>query len=120
MIELKLHRMRFHAYHGVYESERIEGGEFEVTVSMKLLTDEVGTTDSIEDTVDYSEFYKLVAGEMEQPSQLIEHVATRIARKLLSAFDLIENVEVGVHKLHPPIEGACFEGASALCRLSRT
>ena len=94
MIEIKLHRMRFHAYHGVYESERIEGGEFEVTVSMKLFTDEVGTTDSI--------------------------VATRTARKLLSAFDMIENVEVCVHKLHPPIEGACFEGASALCRLSRT
>jgi dihydroneopterin aldolase len=40
---------------------------------------------------------------MEQPSQLLEHVAWRIAQALLERFPSVERVEIRVSKENPPM-----------------
>ncbi|MDR1518474.1 MAG: dihydroneopterin aldolase, partial [Dysgonamonadaceae bacterium] len=62
-------------------------------------------SDNVADTVSYAEIYDAVKAEMSQPSKLIEHVACRILRKLKAQFPPIEQIEVQVAKIHPPLSG---------------
>lgn len=102
-IELK--NMRFFAYHGVLAQERVIGNEF--VVNVKIETDFLKAMDSddVNDTLNYAEVYALVKVEMQQPSDLLEHVAGRIFNKLKQTFPQIKMLEVRLAKLNPPIVG---------------
>lgn len=102
---IRLRDMWFHAFHGVLRHEKTEGNTFRVSVCLTL-PDTVGAqTDDIAQTVDYREVYRLVAQEMAQPADLIEHVAWRIRQALQSAFPQAEGVSVVVGKKMPPLGG---------------
>ena len=49
---------------------------------------------------------------MARPSQLIEHVAGRIASAVLKEFRKVNEVTVKIEKLSPPIAGFSAEGVS--------
>ena len=96
--------MRFHAFHGVMEEERIIGGTFLVDISYDLVTDAV-ETDNIEDTISYAEVFDIVKAEMQKPSNLIEHVAGRIMKTVKSKFPQMDSTTVKISKLNPPVNG---------------
>ena len=104
---LELIGMRFYAYHGCLETERRIGTEYLVDFSCELDTSHAGQTDDLADTVDYSLVREIVAGEMAVPSNLIEHVAERIADALQAKIPQLGHFEVRVSKKNPPVGGEC-------------
>lgn len=99
-MEILINRLRIHACHGVLPLERIVGQDFEV--SLRLEVDYDGS-DAITATVNYADVCALVSREMQTPSALIEHCATRIAIALRAAFPAIKGGTVTLAKLTPPM-----------------
>lgn len=100
---ITLNGLRVFAHHGVHPTERDQGQVFfvDVTVEMDLLP--AGTSDDLEDTVDYgalaARVEQIVADEQHQ---LIERVAERVAAEILGD-PRIQGVEVTVHKPDAPM-----------------
>lgn len=113
----------FFARHGVLPQERTVGGRFAVRLRLELDDEECAAAlvdDRLDGTVNYADVYALVREEMEQPAALLEHVAHRVARRLVSTFPLIKEAEVGVTKRTPPITGcAAPEGVTVMRTLRR-
>ena len=105
-----LRDVRFHAFHGVMPQERMVGADFLVTLRVGYPLDTAMASDCVEDTLDYSALYALVKSEMQQPSNLLEHVAGRIAQAVLLAFPQVISVDLTLMKQNPPM-GADCEGA---------
>ncbi|MDR1525592.1 MAG: dihydroneopterin aldolase [Tannerella sp.] len=101
---ITIESMKFHAFHGVKEEERIIGGTFLADIS--YTTDTVAVeTDRIKDTIDYAAIYDLTKEEMMNPSNLIEHVAGRILKAIKNRFPQIRELTVKISKLNPPVNG---------------
>ena len=113
-----LHDMRFYAYHGVMEQERRVGDEYLVSLSVEADLSHAVISDSVDDTVNYAALYEVVAREMAQPSQLLEHVAGRIGSRVLEAFPLVEALNIRITKCNPPM-GADSKGASVEIKMKR-
>lgn len=111
MSTITLQNMKFHAYHGCFDFEKRDGNTFLVSVELELDTYLPGMTDNLEDTLNYQEVYDAVKGEMEIPSNLIEHVAQRILDALIREFPKLKSVKVKLTKLNPPL-GGDVEGVS--------
>jgi len=101
---ITLEEMRFHAFHGVMDEERVIGGTFLADISYVIDTKAI-ESDNIEDTINYAEIFNLVKEEMEKPSMLIEHVAGRIMKALKNKFPQILEITVKISKLNPPVNG---------------
>jgi dihydroneopterin aldolase len=101
---ITLETMKFRAYHGVLENERIIGNDYLVDLSYTIDTNAV-ETDRLEDTLSYADLYILVKNEMMRPSQLIEHVAGRILLAVKRQYPQIQKTTVRVSKLNPPVSG---------------
>lgn len=102
---IKLKNIRFFAYHGVLPEEKIIGNEFVVNVKIKTDFLRALQSDDVKDTLNYAHVYDLVKAEMQQPSDLLEHVAGRIFNKLKAEFPQIDALEVRLAKLNPPVGG---------------
>ena len=101
---ITLEEMRFHAFHGVMDEERVIGGTFLADISYIIDSNAV-ESDNIEDTINYAEIFDIVKEEMEKPSQLIEHVAGRIIKTLKNKFPQMLETTVKISKLNPPVNG---------------
>ena len=91
------------ARHGVLEHEQAEPQIFRVDLVLHLDLSSAGSSDDLDDTVDYGELaratHDLVANESHR---LIETVAERVAQQVLG--DLrVDRVVVTVHKPQAPI-----------------
>ncbi len=108
---VELSGMEFHAFHGCLEKERREGALF--TVDFSCITDisRAAASDCLEDTVDYSEIYDIVASQMVQPSNLLENVASRIVSAIASAHPELEEFKIKVVKHNPPVAGPAAESS---------
>ncbi len=95
--------IEFYGYHGDLPQERELGQRF--TVDLELIADvsRAGSSDRIEDTIDYASVVKRIQeiGRSEQ-YHLVEALAERIAGMILEEFSPME-VLVRVIKPHPPI-----------------
>ena len=110
---IQLHNLEFYAYHGLLPQERVVGGHYRVDVELSLTPPlRALTEDVIDDTVNYAEVYALIRQQMEQPVNLIEHLAHRITKGLYAQFPQIQAVKLSVTKVTPPISGIACEGAS--------
>ncbi|MDE6395812.1 MAG: dihydroneopterin aldolase [Muribaculaceae bacterium] len=108
---LRLEGLKFHAFHGVLDQERKVGGEYVVDLILDNIGITAAETDNLDDTVNYAAIIETVRDEMEGPSDLIEHVAWRIARALLKRFGSISSGSISVTKVHPPVQ-AVMRGAT--------
>ncbi len=95
--------LRFHAFHGHLPLERITGNTFIVDLKIETDLSISGNSDNLNDTVDYVSIMELVSLEMEIPSDLIEHVAERIAKAIKAKHSTITAIEVTVKKQKPPL-----------------
>ncbi len=110
--------LRFQARHGVGAQETLVGNEF--TVNLRLRTDltKAVQTDDVADTLSYADVFEAVRDEMSRPSQLLEHVAGRIARRLFQDFPALDAIELKLMKRNPPM-GADIDSAGVELALER-
>ena len=108
---ITLEGLRFHARHGVMAQERQTGGDFVVTLRVGYPLEAAMVSDDVKDTLDYGALYQVVEREMSEPSNLLEHVAGRIAKAVEGAFPKVISIDLKLMKRNPPM-GADAEGAS--------
>lgn len=110
--------MEFFGYHGVMAEENRLGQRFIVDVAMGLDLQKAGTSDDLEQTVNYAVIYEKIKKIVEgKPFKLIEALAEAIAASVLSE-SLVQSVEVTVHKPAAPVAGI-FKDVSVTVRRSR-
>ena len=102
--------LRLRACHGVLPQERIVGGDFEVSLSVEYDISRAMATDDVADTLSYADLSDLVRREMAVPSNLLEHVAGRIAKAIIERWPQVQSVSLSITKLNPPM-GADCDGA---------
>ena len=108
--------LRATGHHGVFEHERIDGQEFVVDVTVFLDLAAAAGADDLERTVHYGVLAERVVAAIEQnPVDLIETLAERIARIVLE-FPAAESTEVTVHKPQAPITVPFSDVAVTLVR----
>ena len=110
--------LRFQARHGVGAQETLVGNEF--TVNLRLRTDltKAVQTDDVADTLSYADVFEAVRDEMSRPSQFLEQVAGRIARRLFQDFPALDAIELKLMKRNPPM-GADIDSAGVELALER-
>ncbi len=105
-----LDNLRFHAFHGVLPQERIAGNDYRVSLRIAYDISRAMESDRVEDTLNYAEVFQAVKEEMAVPCNLIERVAGRIGNRLFGQFPEIEELDLRIVKVNPPM-GADCEGA---------
>jgi len=103
MSMISIEGMEFYSHHGCFEEEQIIGTRFIVDLFFELDTSRAELSDDLEDTVNYQLVYQMISREMEKKSYLLEHVARRILDVVSQAFPQIEQAEVKISKLNPPL-----------------
>ena len=102
--------IRVFAYHGHLPEEAILGGHFIVNVWVNADTNEVETSDDLNDTVDYVKIIEIVKEQMTIRADMIEVPAKRIVDAILTLHK-VQKVKVEVEKIQPPID-ATFDKIS--------
>ncbi len=102
---IELENMEFKAYHGCYDLEKKVGNRFRVDVAIETEAGEAAQTDDLRKSVNYLTVYEIVRGQMEITSNILEHVALRIADAIREQFPATDRVTVKVSKLAPPLGG---------------
>jgi len=102
MLSIELKKLKFHAYHGLYKEEKVIGADFEVDVTVLHYPNTIPVL-HLHDTIDYTVVYHIVKKHMEQPAELLETLAMRIAHEIFSKFSHVEEINIYIRKLNPPI-----------------
>jgi 7,8-dihydroneopterin aldolase/epimerase/oxygenase len=110
VIAVAVHDLRVFGRHGVHDEERERGQDFVFDVELEV--GERGTSDRLEDAVDYVEVARIVQ-EVSDAKQfnLLEALASAVADELESRF-APERVRVRVRK--PEVRPAGLDGAVAV------
>lgn len=112
-MKISLSGIRVRAFHGCLPQERTVGNDYLVDLSVDVVeTAAALRDDDLAGTVDYARLYALVREEMAIPARLLEHVCYRLVQRVLHEFPLVQQAEVTITKLAPPILGADCMGAS--------
>lgn len=101
---IHIDNLRMHAYHGVLKQEREVGNDYIVNVKVEYPWGKAVESDDVADTLNYAELADVVCEEMNIPSNLLEHVAGRIAAKVKSVFKEVISIEIDIKKVVPPIK----------------
>lgn len=97
--------MSFKACHGVLQEEKEKPQTFKVDLELYLDLKKAGSTDKLEDTINYDEVFHVVKTIVENEQyNLIEALAENIAASILHNFP-VEGAEVVVYKPQAPVEG---------------
>ncbi len=104
--------MQFYGFHGVNPEERRLGQPFVVDLEAELDLLAAGASDRLQDTVSYTDLYRVVKGVVEgEPRNLLEAAAAAIAHGVLAQHACVDAVRVRVQKPRPPIRGSVIESA---------
>ena len=107
---ISLRNVRFHAFHGVMPQERRVGADFLVTLRVGYPLEKAMQSDEVGDTLNYATLYAVVQAEMMKPSNLLEHLAGRIADAIVKRFPQVTSIDMELSKQNPPM-GADCDGA---------
>ncbi|NBL65763.1 dihydroneopterin aldolase [Flavobacterium sp. NST-5] len=102
---IKLKNIRTYSFHGCLVEESKIGSDYSVDLEIKTDMRKSMETDQLSDTVDYVLLNKIVVEEMAIRSQLLEHVAHRIVKRIFVEIAAVSTIIVSVSKINPPIGG---------------
>jgi dihydroneopterin aldolase len=86
----------------VHAEEKLLGGEFEVNIDLMYENkDEV--IQHLNETVDYTQVYQIVAERMKKPTPLLETIATELAQLIKQEFTVTKALTIRIKKVNPPI-----------------
>ena len=109
MITVEVRNLRVFGHHGVHEEERERGQDFVFDVELEV--GDRGTSDRLEDAVDYVEVARIVQAVSDaRPYALLEALASAVADELEHRFSP-ERVRVRIRK--PEVRPAGLEGTVA-------
>ena len=114
-LEISLEGVRFRAFHGVFDFEKVRGNDFIVDLSIRVPWKEENLTDDLSTTISYADLYEVVKEEMNTPRDLIETVATQIRNRICERWPEVIEGFVKITKEKPPIPD--FQGKASV-RLS--
>jgi len=102
-MKIELYGLELFGYHGVLEEEKENGQTFWYDVELEV--GEWGTTDQLEDAVDYRLVVDAVREVNERRFELLEALAATVAETLIERF-AVARVKVRVRKRPPglPVE----------------
>ena len=100
---LGIEGIKVYAHHGHYEIEQKIGQEFTLDVYVNINESPAGTSDFINDTIDYEKILNACKEEMAIPSKLLEHVAERIGNRIKNLSVYTVKVKVRISKQHPMV-----------------
>lgn len=100
MVEVKA--LRCYAYHGCQPEERLVGGWFEVDIRVECDFSAAAAADNISLAIDYVRLMELATATMANPVNLIETVATAIAKSIKHEWPTTGQVHVEVRKMNAP------------------
>jgi len=118
MGKVQLENIKAYAHHGCLPQETNIGSDYLVNVSVEADLLRASISDQLKDTVDYVHINRIVKQEMAIPSKLLEHVAKRIIDRIFLELPSVENANVSVSKINPPINGD-VEKVTVALNLSR-
>lgn len=103
--KIRIEKIHAFGYHGVLPEEKERGQNFYVSLTLSLDLKPAGTSDDLTQTVNYAEVVvRVVEIVSAKPGfNLIEALAEKIAENLLREFDLIQRLDVAIHKPEAPI-----------------
>ena len=104
MITVQLQNIRFNAFHGIYEEEKILGNEYVVNAKMEF-QENTDVIVHVNDTVNYATIYELIRKRISIPTPLLETVAMETGNEIHQEFPQIKYISLSITKMHPPIEG---------------
>lgn len=67
-MNIVLNNLRIYAYHGAMPQETVVGDWYIINLRLNVSNEQATTTDSLDDTVNYAQVYKIVREEMATPS----------------------------------------------------
>jgi len=106
MDHITLREMKLYGYTGCLPEEKQKGQYFYVTVTMFFKEIPAVLTDDLDDTVNYAEVYEIVKDMVSNSRfNLIEHLAHRIGREVISRYGSIDSVQVLIRKPDAPVDG---------------
>jgi dihydroneopterin aldolase len=113
---IELRGLRVLGIHGLLPEEQVRPQPFEVDIDLVVNLSLAGSSDNVSDTVDYASVADAVRVIVEREHYgLMEALASRLADALLG-LGPVEEVEVGLRKLRPPVAA---DLASAGVRIRR-
>ena len=95
--------MHLYAHHGVMEQEQRVGAYFTVSLRVHYNIYRAMMSDRVGDALSYADVADVVRQQMATPSQLLEHVAGRIAKALFDQFPQCTAVDIKLMKDNPPM-----------------
>ncbi|GAA3999963.1 dihydroneopterin aldolase [Hymenobacter fastidiosus] len=116
MGQIALEGMEFFAFHGYYDEEQKIGNKYGVDLYISTDLHAAGTSDKLQETVNYEVLYRVVAEEMRAPARLLEHVGHRVLDRIMVEFPHVHSVKVRVSKFNPPLGGICRRARITLKR----
>ncbi|MCL6274246.1 dihydroneopterin aldolase [Muricauda sp. 2012CJ35-5] len=105
MGKIKLKNIRVHSNHGCLKEEMLIGSDYRVDLEVYANLSQPAQSDKLDETVDYVHLNNIVKEEMAIRSNLLEHVAKRIIDRVFLELPAVENAEIEVAKINPPIGG---------------
>ncbi len=113
---IKIKNLEVFAYHGLLPAENELGQKFLIDIDLGVDLKKVGKSDSMHDSINYSEVSHLVTEYMQKHTfKLIETVAEHIADMLLRQYPLLLEVGIELKKPWAPI-GLPVEAVSVCIR----
>jgi dihydroneopterin aldolase len=107
MVVIELNQVKLHAYHGIYEGEKLTGSTYEIDVRV-VYEEGDSTFDSLENTINYVEILDIVKQRMQIPTGLLEKVADEIIREIRREYPFTKEIILTIYKLDAPVEN--FQG----------
>ncbi|HSC53226.1 MAG TPA: dihydroneopterin aldolase [Phnomibacter sp.] len=104
MMTIELKQLSFHAFHGVYEEEKMIGNTFFVDVSLQYQPIALPIV-NLDESINYEKIFEIVAAAMKIPTPLLETVATKIALELQGNFTQVVAGKIQITKQKPPVVG---------------
>lgn len=108
MMNIHLHNLFFHSFHGLYDEEKILGNDYKVDLSVSFLPKQI-PVQHINETLDYTELFSMIKKRMAIPTPLLETLATQIAMEIQSKYAEVTKISISIKKLYPPVNN--FEGS---------
>lgn len=99
---IELRNIKIYAYHGIMPQENTVGAYYYIDLKIRTDFTQAALYDDLSETVNYAEIYQRVVEVMRTPSKLIEHVANRLANRLLNDFERINQIDIRITKENPP------------------
>jgi dihydroneopterin aldolase len=107
MVVIELNQVKLHAFHGIYEGEKLTGSAYEINVRV-VYEEGDSTFDDLKNTINYVEILDIVKQRMRIPTGLLEKVADSIIRKIRHQYPFCTEISISIYKLDAPVEN--FQG----------